>query len=60
MRRRCTTGSRRATATAWMFGTLYVGWSVLAGFTLAAGAFPAAVILLVAVALTPRPIAQPA
>ena len=59
MRRRCTTGSRSATATAWTLGTLYVGWSVIAGFTLAAGAFPAAVILLVAVALTPRPIVQP-
>ena len=55
LRRRCTTGSRMATATAWTLGTLYLAWSVFAGFTLAAGAFPAAVILLFAVSLTPRP-----
>jgi hypothetical protein len=55
LRRRCTTGSRVATATAWTLATLYVAWSVFAGFTLAAGAFPAAVILLAAVALTPGP-----
>jgi hypothetical protein len=32
-----------------------VVWSVLAALSLAAGAFPAAVILLFAVGLTPRP-----
>jgi hypothetical protein len=55
LRRRCTTGSRVATATAWALGTLYLVWSVLAALSLAAGAFPAAVILLFAVGLTPRP-----
>jgi hypothetical protein len=55
LRRRCTTGSRLATATAWALGSLYLVWSVLAGFTLAAGAFPAAAILFIAVGLTPRP-----
>jgi hypothetical protein len=55
LHRRCTTGSRVASATAWVLGTLYLIWSVLAALTLAAGAFPAAVILLFAVGLTPRP-----
>lgn len=55
LRRRCTTGSRVATVTAWALGTLFLVWSVLGALSLAAGAFPAAVLLLVAVALTPRP-----
>jgi hypothetical protein len=55
LRRRCTTGSRMATVTAWALGTVFLVWSVLGALSLAAGAFPAAVILLVAVALTPRP-----
>jgi hypothetical protein len=55
LRRRCTTGSRLATATAWALGTLFLAWSVLGALSLAAGAFPAAVILLLAVGLTPRP-----
>jgi hypothetical protein len=55
LRRRCTTGSRLATATAWVLGSLYLVWSVLAALTLAAGAFPAAACLLFAVGLTPRP-----
>ena len=55
LRRRCTTGSRMATATAWALGTLYLVWSVLGALTIAAGAFPAAVLLLFAVGLTPRP-----
>jgi hypothetical protein len=53
--RRRTSGSRVASATAWVLATLYLIWSVLAALTLAAGAFPAAVILLFAVWLTPRP-----
>jgi hypothetical protein len=55
LRRRCTTGSRIAIAAAWALGSLYLVWSVVAGLTLAADAFPAAVILLFAVSLTPRP-----
>ena len=55
LRRRCTTGSRMATVAAWALGTLYLAWSVLGALSLAAGAFPAAVLLLLAVALTPRP-----
>jgi hypothetical protein len=44
-----------ATTTAWALGSLYLVWSVLGALTLAAGAFPAAVILMFAVGLTPRP-----
>lgn len=55
LRRRCTTGSRVAATTAWALGSLFLAWSVLGALTLAAGAFPAAVLLLLAVALTPRP-----
>jgi hypothetical protein len=55
LRRRCTTGSLLATATAWALGSLYLVWSVLGALTLAAGALPAAMILIFAVALTPRP-----
>jgi hypothetical protein len=53
LRHRCTTGSGMATAAAWALGSLYLVWSVLGALTLAAGAFPAAVLLLWAVALTP-------
>jgi hypothetical protein len=52
---RCTTGSRAATTAAWLLAPLYLGWSVLGALTLAAGAFPAAVLLLAALALTPTP-----
>jgi len=55
LRRRCTTGSRAAAVAAWMLGTLFLVWSVIGALSLAAGAFPAAVLLLVAAALTPRP-----
>jgi hypothetical protein len=55
LRRRCTTGSRGATAAAWELAALFLAWSVLGALSLAAGAFPAAVLLLVAVALTPSP-----
>jgi len=34
---------------------VFVVWSILGALSLAAGAFPAAVLLLAAVALTPRP-----
>lgn len=54
LRRRCTTGSRTATIAAWTVGTLYLAWSVLGALSLAAGAFPAAILLLLAVAMTPR------
>jgi hypothetical protein len=60
LRRRCTTGSFLATATAWVLGSLYLVWSVLGALTLAAGAFPAAVILMFAVGLTPRHESSPA
>jgi hypothetical protein len=60
LRRRCTTGSRVATVTAWTVGTLFLAWSMLGALSLAAGAFPAAVLLLVAVALTPPPAARTA
>ncbi len=60
LRRRCTTGSRAATSTAWILGTLFLAWSVVGALSLAAGAFPAAVLLLVAAALTPRPDSRPA
>jgi hypothetical protein len=51
----CTIGSRTATHAAQALGGLYLAWSVLGALSLAAGAFPAAVLLLLAVALTPRP-----
>jgi len=55
LRRRCTTGSRVATTAARALGGLFLAWSVLGALSLAAGAFPAALLLLIAVALTPRP-----
>ncbi|MFL5892010.1 MAG: hypothetical protein ACJ75I_04640 [Solirubrobacterales bacterium] len=55
LRRRCTTGSRGATIAARTIGVVFVVWSILGALSLAAGAFPAAVLLLAAVALTPRP-----
>jgi len=55
LRRRCTTGSQVATTAARTLGGFYLIWSVLGALSLAAGAFPAALLLLVAVALTPRP-----
>jgi hypothetical protein len=53
--RRCTTGSPGATAAAWIVGVLFLAWSILGALSLAAGAFPASLLLLLAVALTPRP-----
>jgi hypothetical protein len=55
LRHRHTTGSSVAIAAAWVVGALYLVWSVLGALTLAAGALPAALLLLFAVALTPRP-----
>jgi hypothetical protein len=55
LRRRCTTGSRGATAAAWLFATLFLAWSVLGALSFAAGALPAAAVLLLATAVTPRP-----
>jgi hypothetical protein len=55
LRRRCTTGSRAATAIAWVFATLFLAWSVLGALSFAGGALPAAALLLVATAATPRP-----
>jgi hypothetical protein len=53
MRRRCMTGSRAATIASWAIAGLYLPWSVLGALSLAAGAFPAAFLLLIAVTLTP-------
>ena len=55
LRRRCTTGSRTASIMAWTIAGAYLAWSVLGALSLAAGAFPAALLLLLAVTLTPRP-----
>jgi lysylphosphatidylglycerol synthetase-like protein (DUF2156 family) len=55
LRNRCTTGSRAAATAAWTIGGMYLGWSVIGALSLAAGAFPAALLLLIAVTLTPDP-----
>jgi hypothetical protein len=55
LRRRCTTGDRVATNAARAIAGTYLAWSVLGALSLAAGAFPAAVLLLVAATLTPSP-----
>jgi len=55
LRRRCTSGSETATTTAWAIGVAFLAWSSLGSLSFAAGAFPAAVLLLIATALTPRP-----
>jgi hypothetical protein len=52
---RCSTGSRVATTAAWLVVSLFLTWSVLGALTLAAGAFPAAFLLLLAAATTPKP-----
>jgi hypothetical protein len=52
---RCSTGSRVATTAAWLVVSLFFVWSVLGALTLAAGAFPAAFLLLLAAATTPKP-----
>lgn len=54
LRRRCHTGSDRATAVAWTLGCVFFAYSVVGGFTIAAGALPAALLMLLAVAVAPR------
>jgi hypothetical protein len=51
----CTTGSRLASTAALAIAGIYLGWSVVAVVSLAAGAFPAAVLLLIAALVTPEP-----
>lgn len=53
LRRRCTRGSRPAPRAVWAIAGAYLAWSVLGALSLAAGAFPAALLLLIAVTLTP-------
>ncbi len=60
LRARCHTGNRVATTAAWSLASVYLLYSVLAGFTLAAGAFPAAFLLALATAFTPEGEPQPA
>jgi hypothetical protein len=59
LRARCTAGSSGATFASRAIAYLYLPWSVLGAASLAIGAFPAAVLLTAAAALTPRPAAQP-
>ena len=54
LHRRCTVGSEAATVAAWTLGLLFLAYSVVGALTIAAGAFPAAALLLVAVMITPR------
>ena len=54
LRRRCHAGGDGVTAAAWSLATVYLVYSVLGGFSIAAGALPAAVLMLLAVAVTPR------
>src|SRR3954454_4989136 len=60
LNRHCKTGSRAAGQVAEVGGSLYVVYSILGGFTISAGAFPAACLLLAAVLLTPRGTPSPA
>jgi len=53
LRRKCTTGSPWATRATGIVAPLFVLWSVMGALSIAAGAFPAAVLLLVATSLTP-------
>lgn len=57
LRRRCHGGSDRATTVAWTLASVYLIYSVVGGFSIAAGALPAALLLFLAVALAPREIA---
>ena len=54
LREHCTTGSGAAAFTAALIAALFLVWSVLGALSLAAGSFPAAVLLVLAVAHTPR------
>ena len=58
LRRHCTTGSRAAAYAAATISILFLVWSVVGALSLAAGSFPAAVLLVLAVALTPNPQAR--
>jgi hypothetical protein len=60
LRARSRTGSRAATTAAQSLAIAYLLYSVLAGFTIAAGALPAAFLLALATGLTPAPEPQPA
>jgi lysylphosphatidylglycerol synthetase-like protein (DUF2156 family) len=53
LRRRCHNGSRHATRAAWVIATIYLIYSVLGGFSIAAGGLPAALLLFLALATTP-------
>lgn len=55
LRERCKRDSAAATAAAWTIASLYLAYSVLGGLSIAAGALPAALLLFVAVSVTPRP-----
>ena len=50
----CISGLRSLKALAATFAVLFLVWSVLGALSLAAGAFPAACLLVAAVVLTPR------
>ena len=53
LHRACSRGDERAALIAAAIAALYLVWSFLAGFSVAAGGLPAAVLLCLAVALTP-------
>jgi hypothetical protein len=55
--RACHTGSARATTLAWTLAPVYLVYSITGGFSIAAGPLPAAMLIFVAVALTPRDVA---
>jgi hypothetical protein len=55
LRRRCTTGSSGATAASRLIAFLYLPWSIVGAVTVAIGAFPAALLLAGAAAITPVP-----
>jgi len=60
LNRHCKTGNRAAGRVAEVGVSFYVVYSIVGGFTISAGAFPAACLLLAAVLLTPRGTASPA
>ena len=55
LRRRCTAGSVAASDGAWILGWSFFTWSIFGGFTVAAGALPAAALLLISIGMTPIP-----
>ena len=54
LRRSCSVSESKACGVATWGSALYLVWSVLGGFTVAAGAMPAAMLLLAAALFTPR------